>query len=49
MNELLFTEAITGRAEDYYEFEDRINRITLSDVKRVAKIKGYSTALVCPA
>ncbi|HVY01273.1 MAG TPA: pitrilysin family protein [Candidatus Nanoarchaeia archaeon] len=48
MNELLFTEAMTGRAEDYYDFEERIRKIKLSDVKKVAKIKEYSTVAVVP-
>jgi predicted Zn-dependent peptidase len=48
MNELLFEELISGKAEEYYKFEDKIRKIKLSDVKRVAKIKKYSTAAVIP-
>lgn len=48
MNELLFAEAISGKAEDYYKFEEKIRKVTLADVKRVSKIKEYSTAAVIP-
>lgn len=49
MHELLFHE-LAGKAEDYYEFEKRINKVTLEEVKKLASelIKGYSTAVVLP-
>lgn len=47
MNELLFAE-ILGKAEDYYEQEKFIKRVTLSDVKRISKLKKYSLASIIP-
>lgn len=50
MNELLVFE-IAGKAEDYYEREDKIKNVRLEDVKRLAEklIKqGYSTAAIVP-
>ena len=47
MNELMFSE-LTGKAEDYYEYEKKINCVTLSDVKKVAQIKDFSTAAIIP-
>ncbi len=47
MFELMFSEII-GRAEDYYEHEKKIRKVKLEDVKRVAKLKSYSTAAIVP-
>ena len=47
MNELLMAE-ISGKAEDYYEFERKIKSVKLEDVKKLAKIKDYSTASIIP-
>ena len=49
MHELLFSE-LSGKAEDYYEFEKKINKVELGEVKKLASelIKGYSTAAVLP-
>lgn len=49
MHELLFSE-LSGKAEDYYNFEKRINKVELGEVKKLASelIKGYSTAAVLP-
>jgi predicted Zn-dependent peptidase len=47
MSELLFEE-LRGNAEEYYKYEDRIRNVKLSDVKRLAKIKKYSTAVLVP-
>lgn len=49
MHELLFSE-LTGKAEDYYETEKKINAVTLQDVKKLANelVKEYSTAAVLP-
>ncbi len=50
MNELLVFE-IAGKAEDYYNREDKIKNVKLEDVKKLAEklIKqGYSTAAIVP-
>lgn len=49
MNELMYYELFT-KAEDYYSFDDKINRVKLSDVKKIAKsiIKSYSLAIISP-
>ena len=47
MSELLFEE-LRGNAEEYYKYEDRIRNVKLNDVKRLAKIKKYSTAVLVP-
>jgi len=50
MNNLIFEEISTGRSEDYYKYDEKINAVTLEEVKSMAKelIKNYSTAIVCP-
>jgi predicted Zn-dependent peptidase len=45
--ELLFSE-LRGDASEYYKYEDKINSVKLADVKKVAKIKKYSTATLIP-
>ena len=47
MNELVFAE-LAGEAEEYYKHEQRIKAVTLEQVKKLAKIKKYSTAAVIP-
>jgi len=47
MNELIYTEIAT-EAEDYYKFEENISKVTLDQVKEMAKIKEYSMAAVMP-
>jgi len=49
MNELLFSE-LFSKAEDYYIYEENINKVTLEEVKTLAKeiIKNYSTAAIVP-
>ena len=50
MNELLFEEVSTGKSEDCYNFEEKINKVKLGDVKLLAKniVKKYSTAAIVP-
>ena len=50
MNELLFEELSTGKAENNYEFEKKINKVKLEEVKSLAKeiVKEYSTAAIVP-
>ncbi len=49
MNELVFSE-LAGKAEDYYSYEEKINSVTLDQVKNFAKnaIIKYSTAAIVP-
>ena len=35
-------EEISGKAEDYYDYEKNINAVTLEEVRELAKIKEYS-------
>jgi len=48
MNELLFAELSTSDAQEYYLYEDQINKVTLKEVKELAKIDKYSTAAIVP-
>jgi len=47
MNELLFHELV-GNAEDYYKHEEEIKKVKLEDVKKLAKIKEFSSAAIVP-
>jgi len=49
MNELLFNE-LSDKAENYYDFEEKVRKVKLDDVKKLAKelIKEYSVAIVMP-
>jgi predicted Zn-dependent peptidase len=47
MNELMF-EQYRGNGEEYYNFEKRINGISLEQVKKVAKVKDYSISAIVP-
>ena len=50
MNNLIFEEISTSCAENYYKYDQKINEITLKEVKILAKelIRNYSTVIVCP-
>ena len=50
MNNLIFEEISTGKAEDYYKYDQKIGEVKLGEVKAIAKelIKNYSTSIVCP-
>ena len=47
MTELLFEE-IGGDAENYYKYEDNINKVKLEDVRNLSKLKGYSFVALVP-
>jgi len=49
MNELMFAE-IQGDVEDYYNYEKKVDKVKLVDVKKLAKelIKKYSSAAIVP-
>lgn len=44
----LVQEEIGGNAEEYYKYEDRINKVKLEDVRKLAKLKSYSTFSLIP-
>jgi len=50
MNELMYSELSTSNAQEYYKYEEKINKVTLDQVKDLAKelIKEYSTAAIVP-
>jgi len=47
MNELLFAE-LAHEAQDYYEHEANIRAVTLDQVKKLARVKKFSTAAIVP-
>ncbi len=47
MGGLMYSE-LNGSAEDYYRFDEDIKKVTLNQVKNLAKIKEYSTAAIVP-
>lgn len=47
MNSLMMSEII-GKAEDFYKFEEDINKVSLAQVKKLARIGEYSTAAIVP-
>ncbi len=50
MNALLFSEIATGKAESYYDYEKEVEKVSLVDVKKLAKelINEFSTAAIVP-
>lgn len=50
MNELMFEEIATSNAEDYYKYEEKIKKVTLEEVKKLANkiIEKYSTSAIVP-
>lgn len=44
----LIAEENAGNAEEYYRYEDKINSIKLEDVRKMAKLKGYSFIALVP-
>jgi predicted Zn-dependent peptidase len=44
----LISEELAGNAENYYKYEEEINKIKLEDVKNLSKIKGYSFIALVP-
>jgi len=45
----LLLHEIDDKAEDFYEFEKKVSKIKLKDVKELAKIKDYSFFALVPA
>jgi predicted Zn-dependent peptidase len=44
----LIMEEISGDAEDYYDYEKRINEVTLEDIKKLAKISEFASFSLGP-
>lgn len=44
----LLSEEIGGNAENYYDYEEMINRVRLEDVRNLSKLKGYSFVALLP-
>ena len=44
----LLVEEVNGNAEDFYDFEKNISKVSLKDVKDLAKIKDYSFFALVP-
>lgn len=44
----LLHEEIGGNAENYYKYEDNINKVNLKDVRNLSKLKGYSFVALVP-
>jgi predicted Zn-dependent peptidase len=47
MNSLMMEE-ISGKAEEYYRYEERINSVKLEDVRKLAKLKAFSSFSLIP-
>ena len=47
MNSLMLEE-VAGNAEEYYKYEERIKNVKLEDVRKLAKLKDYSTFSLVP-
>lgn len=47
MKELAVSEMV-GNVEDYYKYEEKINSVTLKEVKKLAKIEKYSSFALVP-
>ena len=44
----LLQEEIGGDAENYYRYEEEINKVKLKEVQELSKLKGYSFAALLP-
>ncbi len=44
----LLQEEIGGNAENYYKYEDEINKVKLKEVKKLSKLKNYSLMALVP-
>ena len=44
----LITEENAGNAEEYYRYEEQINSVKLEEVRKLAKLKGYSFIALVP-
>ncbi len=44
----LLQEEIGGNAENYYKYEEEINKVNLEDVRKLSDLKGYSFVALIP-
>lgn len=44
----LLQEEIGGNAENYYNYEEEINKVKLDEVRQLSKLKGYSFVALLP-
>lgn len=44
----LLMEEIAGDAEEYYKYEERINSVKLEDVRKIGKLKSFSSFSLVP-
>ncbi len=44
----LIAEELAGNAEEYYDYEKKINSVKLDDVRGLSKLKGYSFVALVP-
>jgi predicted Zn-dependent peptidase len=44
----LLQEELGGNSNNYYKYEEEINKVKLSDVKELSKLKGYSFIALLP-
>ena len=44
----LLQEELGGNAENYYNYEEEINKVKLEEVKQLSKLKGYSFVALLP-
>ena len=47
MNELV-QEEIAGNADEYYKYDERINEVKLDNIKKISKLKSYSSFALVP-
>lgn len=47
MNLLVFEE-IAGKAEDYYDYDKKILKVSLEDIRKISKIRAFSTFSLIP-
>ena len=44
----LLQEEIAGNAEEYYQYNEKISSVKLTDLKKLIKLKGYSFVALVP-
>ena len=44
----LLHEEIGGNAENYYDYDQGINKVKLEDVRNLSRLKGYSFVALVP-
>ena len=44
----LLQEELGGNAENYYRYEENINKVKLKDVRKLSQLKGHSFVALVP-